>query len=165
MCGLLSKVAACVLEDYIQPFDIVCLLETKTDEYEMPDFAHFKAIIPKHKNKSHKHNGIHGMCILVKEKLMDNIKQIEGQHDSTIWIKVADPLTNSDLIIGSIYIPHENSKYFESNTFDKLQDDQSLPILMLGDFNSRTSNAIDIINKDENADMYELGDDESTDDN
>ena len=112
------------------------------------------------------------MCILVKEKLMDNIKQIEGQHDSTIWIKVADPLTNSDLIIGSIYIPHENSKYFESNTFDKLQDDltsiqatyQSLPILMLGDFNSRTSNAIDIINKDENVDMYELGDDECSED-
>lgn len=147
-------------------------METKTHEYEIPDFAHFKAIIPKHKNKTHKHFGIHGMCILVKEKLMDNIKLIEGQHDSIIWIKVSDPLTNSDLIIGAIYVPHENSKYFESNTFDRLQDDltsiqatyQSLPILMLGDFNSRTSNVIDIIKKDDNADMYELGDDECSED-
>ena len=83
VCGLSSKVSPCVLEDYIQDFDIVCLSETKAKIHEMPEFAHFKSINPSHKEKTHKYYGIHGMCILVKEYLLDNIKEINSKHNSS----------------------------------------------------------------------------------
>ena len=166
VCGLTSKVSPCVLEDYIQAFDIICLSETKAKIHEMSEFSNFKAINPSHKEKSHKYHGIHGMCILVKEYLQDHIKEIKSKHNSSQWIEVSNPQTKSSVIIGSVYIPHEKSKYFDENTFDKLQDDLTTiqasypvsPILLVGDFNSRTSNDEDLLPCVEENTPYELGD-------
>ena len=70
-----------------------------------------------------------------------------------IWIKVADKF-----ILGSLYIPYEGSDYYDKDTFENLTDDLNiinsdydLPLMLIGDFNSRTSNLNDIM-------LYEVND-------
>lgn len=64
-------------------------------------------------------------------------------------------LLGFDFIIGNIYVPHENSKYYDINIFDQLSSDIisinckfNLPICMIGDFNARTATLIDFISDD-----------------
>ena len=69
----------------------------------------------------------------------------ELQCKSVIWIKIHD-----HFILGAVYLPHENSDYryndlFEDLTSDiELIKDHNLPILLMGDFNSRTGTLNDI---------------------
>ena len=64
-----------------------------------------------------------------------------------IWIKVAECF-----ILGALYIPYEGSRFHNTSIYDELSLDIctikskfDLPILLMGDFNSRASNANDIM--------------------
>ena len=60
-------------------------------------------------------------------------------------------VNNTDIIFCGVYIPPENSVYFDDNIFIDLENnllifnDETNPIVKTGDFNSRTSNQLDFI--------------------
>ena len=55
-------------------------------------------------------------------------------------------------LIGSVYVPHEGSKYYEDDWDDKIIDDciklkakYNMPFLLMGDFNARTGHLDDFV--------------------
>ena len=94
--------------------------------------------------------GIHGLHVYITNHLADTCIQVPDNDfycNLVIWIKVAE-----SFILGALYIPHEGSKYHNNTIYDELSLDinniknkYDLPILLMGDFNSRTSNANDIM--------------------
>ena len=98
-----------------------------------------------------KKGGIHGISILVSKTTKCNIVEIENT-DSTcvLWLY----LEQFSLILGAIYIPPNNSKYYNDDLFDEIIDDISyimsiydVPFLLMGDFNSRTGQLNDILDE------------------
>lgn len=131
-----------ILEDYIQSFDIACLSETKTADvpYEIRGFEAF------HKKKSgHKYGGIHGLCVLVRNNFVSFVEVLELSSESVLWLKVSKGLAGEDFILGAVYVPHEGSVHYNDDVFDNIAQDVSninneynVPIILIGDFNSRT---------------------------
>ena len=69
-----------------------------------------------------------------------------------LWVYFNKNAFGLPCIFGSVYIPHEASKYHDSDLFDELAEDivnikskYDAPICMIGDFNSRTGNLDDFI--------------------
>ena len=61
-----------VLQQYMQLFDFICLLETKCNSIDENELSDYKTFIMPRKSKSHKYGGIHGICILVKNAYASN---------------------------------------------------------------------------------------------
>ena len=144
--GLVSKVEHGVLEVYLNNFDIACLTETKIDHIEDDFLPNFHPFILGRKNKSHRYGGIHGICIMVKKKLVDFVSVVrETSDENVLWIKIDKGAFGLECILGAIYLPHEGSRFHSNEIFDILAEDimcleskYNLPIVLIGDFNART---------------------------
>ena len=51
----------------MQQFEVVCLTETKCDAIEEKKIVGFEYFIMPKKLERHKYGGIHGICVLIKE--------------------------------------------------------------------------------------------------
>ena len=153
MCGLRSKLRYDTLEEYAKKFDIVCLTETKTDLIEKQWFPTHSVVTMSKKCSSHVHGGIHGICILVSDEIMQNVDIVEGTSSSSIlWIHIKNSSITENMVLGAVYLPCEASRHFSDDIFHNLMSDLSYiegrykaPILLTGDFNSRTGVLSDII--------------------
>jgi hypothetical protein len=151
--GLHSKINLNVFESYIKPFDIVCLSETKTKVLQDEELNGFKIFMKKTTCKSHRYGGIHGLCILVKEDIAPHCEIVdECNSNSILWIKLNKQAIGFDCLICAIYLPCEGSIHHKSDFFDRIYSDivnlntkYNYPILLLGDFNSRTGILNDFI--------------------
>ena len=154
VCGLRSKVKYGILEKYVQDFDIICLMETKTEIVERQWFVGYDALVMPKKCDWHVHGGIHGICILVKNTIAGTVKVIDETCSSSIlWIYVKS--VPYDMVLGAVYMPCENSKYYSNDSFQNPLSDLALiegkfkvPIILIGDFNARSGTMSDIIAED-----------------
>ena len=82
-----------------------------------------------------------------------------------LWVLLGHSESKLNFIVGSVYIPCYNSKFSNENDFDKISEDilvfrekYNCPVILKGDFNSRTGNLGDSntprANKDEKIDTY-----------
>ena len=118
VCGLRSKLRYDVLEDYVKDFDIVCLTETKTDVIEKSWFPNYSAVTMPRKCSSHPYGGVHGICILVSDTIMQNVDIVAGTCSTNIlWIRVKNI---ADIVLGAVYLPCETSKHFSDEIFGNL---------------------------------------------
>jgi len=155
ICGLASKLKLGVLDYYVKQFDFVCLSETKTDFIEDEDLVGFKPIVKQNKNnvQSHALGGTHGLCVLIKENVYKYVTVLsELCSDSVLWIRIKKEAFGCEFILGSVYIPHEGSPHHNNEIFDDIADDLLIckskfdcPIILLGDFNSRTGHVSDFV--------------------
>ena len=145
--GLKSKINNDVFEDYIASFDVVCLSETKCKGDV--SISGFECYGMKHNVKKHPYPGVHGIRVYVSERFIGCIEKVymELQCESVLWLRV-----NGELLLGAVYIPHEASKYFYNEIYDDLADDvcklvakYALPVILIGDFNSRIGRMRDVI--------------------
>ena len=134
-------------------FDIVCLSETKCSVIlPINNFSVFKMPI---KNLTFKHGGAHGLCVYHKENL--SLYEVNDMHsESVLWLK-CEEVKGNEFLLGAAYIPHESSPYFSPCIFENIVDDilslqanHDCPILMIGDFNSRTGHLKDFISYEDN---------------
>ena len=148
VCGLNSKLDDMHFIDHVEKYDIFCASETKVSEgYPIKNYTVFNLEI---KSKEHKLPGVHGIQVYIKEHIARLCSQINDPNQlckCVIWIKIADKF-----ILGSLYIPYEGSKFYHKDIFENLTDDintiisdYDLPLMLIGDFNSRTSNLNDIM--------------------
>ena len=137
-----------ILDEYAKDFHIICLSETKTDAPDLIDTAlcDYTCFVKSKSIKKHKFGGIHGLCMLVKENISKHAKLLE-ENDSkhVLWVYFNKKAFGLSCVFGSVYIPHEASKYYNKELFDELAEDiinikskYDAPICLLGDFNSRT---------------------------
>ena len=148
VCGLNSKLNGGFLENYIKKFDIFCVSESKVEEgTEIKDFTTYNL---ENRTTTYPLPGIHGLHVYISNHIAKTCTQVSDNDfycNLVIWIKVA-----KSFILGALYIPYEGSKYHNNTIYDDLSLDicnikskYDMPILLMGDFNSRTSNANDIM--------------------
>ena len=128
--------------------------ETKAKKgVEIDNFTSFDLDI-KTKPRSYPYPGIHDLTVYIDNKLAINCSQLKDPDfscNSVIWILVTDTF-----VLGALYLPHEGSKHFYEDLFDDLTADifivreKNLPIMLMGDFNSRTGTKNDIMLLDQN---------------
>ena len=151
VCGLASKLKYNIIQEYIEKFDIICLTETKCLSVDEHDIKEYKCFSMSPRIKKHKYGGIHGICILVKAHHAINCHIIDTlSSESILGLHVNNKVLGYDCIIGAVYIPYEMSDYYHDDIYDFLADDIvsikvtfDIPIILLGDFNSRTGIATD----------------------
>ena len=148
MCGLQSKLDIGILDLHLQAYDIICLLETKTDTPELShshlcDFQCYS--MPKYSNKQ-KFGGFHGMCVLMKNHVFNCSERIHATvSESILWVKIDSRILGFEFIVGAVYLPCEGTIHHSDEVFDNLVQDiidikgrYDAPFCLLGDFNART---------------------------
>ena len=67
------------------------------------------------------------------------------KSETVFWLKIGEKAFGFPFILGAVYIPPENSKYFNESMFDDIASDllmlknvHNMPFCLLGDFNART---------------------------
>ncbi len=151
ICGLKSKLKYNVFENYIQQYDVICLYETKLNDFENIQIEGFELHVNNRKKYVHCSGGI---GVLVKNYLSVNIDFIESNEICTwFWIRKILPY---DIICAAIYIPPESSAYANDTHFEMLEDtivnlrnNFENPICLLGDLNARTGALNEYISIDE----------------
>ena len=151
VCGFIGKMKYGILQEYISQFDFICLSETKCDSISENEINGYKSFIMQKKSKSHRYGGIHGLCIFIKQNIATFCKILNDfTSESILWIYVKKHVLGYDFILGAVYLPHEMSDHYHENIFEYLADDvisinamYDVPIILLGDFNSRVSTLTD----------------------
>ena len=74
-----------------------------------------------------------------------------------MWFKIEKGFSNStkDILVCGVYIPPCNSKYFDIELFEQLEQDvvhfsSTGSIILMGDFNSRTGKYSDTVSQEGN---------------
>ena len=105
-----------MLDDYIKPFDIFCVSESKVKNgVRIDDFTVFNL---ENKTRNYPLPGIHGLHVYISNHLADLCIQISDNNlccNLVIWIKIAE-----SFILGALYLPYEGSKYHIQELFDEL---------------------------------------------
>ena len=159
--GLQSKLNLGIIDVYLSSFDILCLSETYTQEPDLENSSlhDFKVFTLDNKiPELRKFGGTHGVCILVKQYLSNNVKVIENMSSNDcLWVLLDENILGFKLVIGALYVPCEGSKYFCNDAFDILESDiielscrYDSPVCLIGDFNARTGNVSDYLEFEEN---------------
>ncbi|VDI19453.1 Hypothetical predicted protein [Mytilus galloprovincialis] len=131
--------------ELIHKYDFICLSESKTDDFDIIDIPGYKFIMQNRKTKSKVKSG--GIAFGYKEKYEKQVHLIETESKLVLWLKISAEMfgTVEDVLIGSIYIPPENSLYKIPDAINELEQEflnfslNYKYILLTGDFNSRTS--------------------------
>ncbi len=143
-------------EDFIneiKPHHIIGLTETHCSPGELLSVPGYHAMLSC-RNRSHtKAHG--GIAVLVKNEIRKGIKLIQGNSQDTIWICLNQNFfnTDQDIYIGTVYLSPANSSYsqkleyspFELLTYDIIKFNEKGHIIVMGDFNSRTSTVSDLV--------------------
>ena len=130
---------------YISNFDIACFSETKINNIPKNEFPDFEIFSLKQKTK------LHGLACFVKTGLFPHVKQIQSHSKCVLWLSFGLSAEKIIFLIGVVYIPGEGSKYADpedhniiSECIGSMYAKYACPILLLGDFNSRTGGKNDI---------------------
>ena len=129
-------------------FDIFCVSETKVSKgNDIPNFTTFN--LEKRSNK-YRLPGIHGLSVYISNKVAGcctAITDLDFDCETAIWIKIAEKF-----ILCSLYLPYEGSKHHYNELYDDLSTDISaikhkfaIPIVLIGDFNSRVGNLNEVM--------------------
>ena len=129
----------------MQQFEVVCLTKTKCDAVEENKIVGFESFIMPKKLERHKYGGIHGISVFIKERISYHCTIIDNfVSESVLWINFNKNVSGFAFILGAVYLPHEASDYHHEDIYEFLADDiitikatHDVPIILLGDFNSR----------------------------
>ncbi len=151
------------VKKFLHKHSIICLTETWANESTVTALSckgyelFHSCRKTKHKNAK-KESG--GVAVLIRKDLTPHIKINKSLSDDILWIKVNQKVIRMpfNLMIGTIYLPPENSSYTKSNLVDNyrilekeiLKYKQQGKVLLCGDFNSRVGNMQDYIHSDSN---------------
>lgn len=155
VCGIHSKIKYGTFESYIKNFDFICLSETKVNYIAEDEIPGFKSFFSSKKIKNGRKQKLKTpeLCILVNEKVNKFIKPIENTTANWIlWLMVGENIENIEFILGCVYIPCEASPFHNDYIFNDISEDIlsfqvnfDVPLILMGDFNSRTAVKNDFI--------------------
>lgn len=148
MCGLCSKLKFPDFHEFLSRYDIICLSEIKTDQYDEVDIDGFRFISTNRALAKRKSGGV---GVLVKNTIWPHVKILDNSYENCLWFTF-DDYYDLSCIFGAVYIPPEGSPYSSVSIFDKLEqdiikycsDDKTYTCLM-GDFNASSGLLSDFI--------------------
>ena len=135
--------------ELIKCYDFICLTETKTDDFDNVDIPGYTFKLKNRKTKSKVKSG--GIAFGYKNELENYVQTIETESNLVFWVKISANYlkTEQDVMIGTVYIPPENSTYKVPDSINILEQEflkfsaNHESILLTGDFNSRTAANLD----------------------
>ena len=157
VCGLRSKLNDISFENFAIKYEIICLSETKTDHIDLSGTklnGEYSCFTKEKSVNSHRHGGVHGLAMIIKKNIAEHAQLLaDVQSPYVLWVKFSEKAFGFECILGSAYLPGEDSKYKDNEMFEvisndifKLKNTYKLPICLLGDLNSRTGELDDCFN-------------------
>ena len=153
VCGLASKLKYGVFEETIKDCDFVCLNEIKTNFIAPDEFENFHVFVSQKVNKKGKTSGI---AILASKENSKHFEVLNTSSNWVLWLLVGDNPSKPDFILGAVYIPCAISAHSSETIFDeifldivKIKSVHDLPLILMGDFNSRTGVLDDFVHFDD----------------
>ncbi|CAG2250634.1 unnamed protein product [Mytilus edulis] len=142
--------------DLITKYDIICFQETKTDNCDHLSLPGYTFKMKNRFSLSNRRSG--GLIICYKDEISKYVRLIENESNFVMWINVSSQYTklDDDVILGSVYIPPENTRYSSSDSFREIENDileyssRYKYVCLAGDFNSRTSIDLDHVSSEDN---------------
>ena len=137
---------------FVEDFDILCLSETKVDKYDIFDLPNYTYLSKPRSARYKRKSG--GIGFFVHNSLMKNIQILDSDCEYIFWIKINNFMHNEDFVIGSMYVPPKQSKFYSDEEFFKFENDVSIKrcsyenIMLTGDSNAHTSNLPDYLEED-----------------
>ena len=143
--GLYTKTRIPEFLDMIANYDIVAFGESKTDDFDNFNLPGFTTSYMKNRKES-RHVKSGRIFVAIKDNISEYFCLVEGNcSELVLWLqeKVSD--TNKRVALGFVYVPPSNSFYYDDESFEKLESDinilknKGFEILLMGDFNARTT--------------------------
>ncbi|CAB4026919.1 Hypothetical predicted protein [Paramuricea clavata] len=143
--------------DNIKDHDLIFLTETWCKEINsIPGFKAISSLTATPKSNSSWR--LSGGISLLSKKEFENIISLEKRTKSFLWCRIDNTILDStnDLFICGVYIPPQNSRYFDEEILDDLENDvvyfsKKGNVMLLWYFNARTSKLEDFVSiKEEN---------------
>lgn len=155
-CGIKTRSNYPEFISLLEGYDIVCLVETKTDNLDQINIPGFKFKMKNRTKIAKKRSG--GIVVGYRESLENNIQFIDTDSKYVLWFKCNEHLFKTDepVYFGVVYIPPEHTRYSSLDSFNELEQEflsfssKSRYICLVGDFNSRTSTEPDFVDTEEN---------------
>ena len=152
VCGLKSRINCPEFIQLIEQYSILCVSETKLDIYDLIEIPNYTFYSKPRSEQVKRKSG--GLGFFVHNSLISRINILESNCDYIFWLKYEDTC-NTEYVIGALYVPPEQSRYFNNDEFFSLENDiqskcsQYTNILITGDANAHTSNETDCIDLDD----------------
>ena len=157
VCGITSKLKYKNIQHIVSKHDFVCFSEIRTSFIAKDDFPGYDIIISdkKCKKRGFEVNKLTGLAILIKsckEFTYERINSRKTVSEWVLWVKVCDHTNNLSFLLGATYIPCETSTFYSEDIYDyiaidilDLKTEFQLPVILMGDFNSRSVTLSDIV--------------------
>lgn len=112
VCGLKRKVLFPEFSSLVNNYDVFSVCETKLDKYDFIDLPDCVFISQCRKQKHIRKSG--GIGIFVKQRLFQHVSLIESDSDYVLWVSISKKVfnTDEDIYVGAIYIPPNDSKFY-----------------------------------------------------
>ena len=82
--------------------------------------------------------GINGISVFIREHIAHNCTIIDKfVSESVLWIHLNKNVSGLEFILGAVYLPHEDIYEFLADDIITIKATYDVPIILLGDFNSR----------------------------
>ncbi|MEW8545015.1 MAG: endonuclease/exonuclease/phosphatase family protein, partial [Candidatus Thiodiazotropha sp.] len=122
--------------------------QTANDSYEISGYKCIDVPRPSSLTVRKRNRGHGGICLFIRNELLDGITILEQNSDGFLWIKLDKQFFSlqSDICICFSYIPPKDSKYFKMFTVDPFETleigvrrySEVGEIVIMGDLNART---------------------------
>ena len=155
VCGQRKKAEYPDFLEFIENYDLLFFSETKIDETDVISFPGYSCFAQPRKSRSFRRSG--GISVYFRDSYAKYIKKIESESDYILWMEIDKSLFHTDesLIFGSVYIPPENSNYYNDDEMFVLENEITSfcsahkYVCVSGDYNARTSENRDYTENDD----------------
>ena len=138
------------MESDLSNFDFVALIETWHCPSETPKVRGFNVeSVSRELALNNRYFG--GLVVLIKDESFKSYTKLKSKSENVIWIRLEcwDGLC---IVIGSIYIPPQNSSYRNEDTWNLLVKEldekranfENDRLILMGDFNAYTSDEVEL---------------------
>ncbi|KAK6196404.1 hypothetical protein SNE40_001636 [Patella caerulea] len=153
-----------VVKNYIEPFDIIGLLETWTNKESNLSLENYNYF---HSFKKTNRRG--GVIVYFKNYLPAGLEQIKSQSEDIIWVKLKKSffIISNDIYVAFVYcLPISSNLYKPDSKYDTieilreevLENNSKGDIIINGDLNCRTADCTDFIENDKISPHFQLYD-------
>ncbi|MEW8546031.1 MAG: endonuclease/exonuclease/phosphatase family protein [Candidatus Thiodiazotropha sp.] len=165
VCGLRKRSQYPDFVEYFDRFDLICFVETKLEDIDVISIPGFQCFSQPRKQKYIRKSG--GIALFAKDKFFEHCKYLVTDSDYIMWVSVDRSIasTEEDLIIGITYVPPSQSRFFNDDELQTLENEITSMcsshkyVFITGDLNARTARLSDYVQLDEFlAETFELDD-------
>lgn len=135
--------------ELVRKHDILCVCETKLDKEDVISCDGYTFINEPRKQAYYRKSG--GLGLFIRDNLIKFVEILRSTTEYISWIKISKQLlkTEDDLLLGTVYIPPQQSRFFNEDELELLDQEITSSmssyknVCIMGDFNAQTSDLAD----------------------